>query len=254
MSFSIITTVLNNEDFIIECLKSVKNQTIKKKDLEHIIIDGGSSDKTIEIIKKFKKKNKYVKLYVKKNCSIYEGLNIGIKKTKNKFIGILHSDDFYNNNDILSSVWQIFKSNKNLDLVYSNIKYAKRSNKEKIIRVFKSKKLFKNDLLKCEHPPHTSIFLKKNVFQKFGYYNENLSIASDFEFMLRIFVRHNVKSKFINIFSIIMRSGGKSTKSLKNIIISNYQVYKSFKINNLEINWIYILLKMLRKMIKIKII
>ena len=93
MSFTIITTVLNNDEFIHHCLESVKNQKINKNKVEHLIIDAGSSDKTVDIVRKFRKKNKYVKFFLKKNFSIYQGINFGIKVSKKKYIGLLHSDD-----------------------------------------------------------------------------------------------------------------------------------------------------------------
>ena len=113
MSLSIITTVLNDEKFISDCVKSVKNQNISQK-YEHIIIDAGSNDNTIKILEKLKKDNKYLKIFVKKNLGIYEGINFGIKKAKYNIIGLLHSDDFYKNNKVLETVSKIFKLNPNL--------------------------------------------------------------------------------------------------------------------------------------------
>ena len=253
MSFSIITTVLNNEHLISECLSSIQKQMIKKKEVEHIIIDGGSSDKTVEIIKKFKKKNKDIKLFVKKNFSIYKAINFGIKKSKNNYIGILHSDDFYLNNYVLSFVKKQFNKNKKLDAIYSNVKIVKRKNKNKVLRYFKSKQLNYEDYLKCYHPPHTSLFFKRNVFKKHGYYKEKFKIASDFEFMLRVLGVKRLKTRYINKSFIIMRSGGTSTQSIKNILVSNYEVYKSFKENKVNINLVYIFLKILRKLLQFRL-
>lgn len=123
---------------------------------------------------------------------------------------------------------------------------------KKELRFFKTNKLISRDFLKEYHSPHTSIFLKKNVFKKFGLYNEELKIASDFEFMLRIFGVKRIKSKYINKTILVMRAGGTSTKSLMNIMISNYEVYKAFKINNLRISVFLILRKILRKISQIK--
>ena len=104
MSFSIITTVLNNEEFILSCLKSLKNQTINKNEIEHIIVDGGSVDNTAKIIRNFKKKNKYVKLFIKKRTSIYEAINFGLKKANKDYIALLHSDDYIKNIDTLKII------------------------------------------------------------------------------------------------------------------------------------------------------
>lgn len=253
MTFTIITTVLNNEKFILDCLKSVQKQNFSKKKLEHLIIDGGSSDQTIEIIKKFKKKNNYIKLFQKKNFSIYQAVNFGIKSSKNKYIGLLHSDDFFFNKNVLSIIQKNFTKNNDVKAIYSNINIVSRHNKKKILRYFKSKQLSKKDYLKYEHPPHTSLFLEKNIFKKYGLYKEKFKIASDFDFMLRIFGISEVKSLYLDKILVIMRSGGTSTKSLKNIIVSNYEVIKSIKENNLKINLIYIFFKILRKISQVRL-
>ena len=250
MSFTVITTVLNNEKFILNCLQSVKKQKFKKSKVEHIIIDGGSTDKTTDIIKKFKKKNKYVKFFYKKNSSIYDAINFAIKKSKNTYVGLLHSDDYYFDTNILNIVENNFKLDQNIKAIYANVKLVSRFNKNKIIRYFKSKQLKKSDFLKCDHP---SLFVNKDVFINYGNYNLKFKIASDFEFMLRVLGVNQVKSKYINRTFVVMRSGGTSTKSLKNIIISNYEVFKSFKENNLKINLIYIFTKILRKVLQLKL-
>ena len=253
MSLSIITTVLNNEEFIYDCLKSVKSQNIKKN-IEHIIVDGGSEDNTLAIIKKFKKKNNYIKLFQIKNIGIYQGINYGIKKAKNEYIGLLHSDDFYKNKKVLKNVIKIFNKNKSLPAIYSNVEIVKRSNSKKILRLFKSKQLYSKDLLKCQHPPHTSLFLKKSLFKKFGLYNEKLKIASDFELMLRLFGKNKINLNYVNKTFIVMRSGGTSTKNIINIFYSNFEVFKSFKINKIQINLFYILTKIITKIFQIKLI
>ena len=242
MSLSIITTVLNNEKFIHYCLRSVKSQKIRNN-IEHIIVDGGSTDKTFSIIKKFQKKNRYVKVFQIKNIGIYQGINYGIKKSKYKFIGLLHSDDFYKNKKVLKGVLKIINENKNLQAIYSNVEIVKRVNKKKILRFFKSKQLNSNDLLKCTHSPHTSLFLQRSLFKKFGLYNDKLKIASDFELMLRFFGKNKVDLNYINKTFVVMRSGGTSTKNIMNIFYSNFEVFKSFQLNKININPFYILKK-----------
>lgn len=253
MSFSIITTVLNNERFILSCMKSLTNQNYKKDGIEHIIIDGGSSDNTVKIIKKFKKKNKYIKFFTKKNSSIYQAINFGIKKANNHFIGLLHSDDYYKNNSVLDLISEVFKNNKNIDAVYSNINFVDRNNKKTIKRIYNSRQLSYKDFLRGEHPPHTALFLKKKIFEKYGNYKISYKIASDFEFMIRIFGVFRVKAKFLNKNLINMRTGGMSTKSLKNILRSNLEAFYALKHNNINFKIFYIILKILRKINQIKI-
>ena len=253
MSLSIITTVLNNEEFIQDCVKSVKNQK-RYKNYEHIIVDGGSKDNTIQILKRLKKNNKYLKIFKKKNFGIYQSINYGIKKSRYNHVALLHSDDFFKNDNVFVNIMNNFKSNPNLLSVHSNVEIVKRNNKKKIIRLFKSQTLKSEDFYKCLHPPHTSLFIKKKVFYKFGFYNTKFKIASDFELMLRVFGINKVYSKYINKTFVVMRSGGTSTKNILNILRSNFEVYKSFKINNIKVNIIFIFRKIITKFLQLRII
>ena len=250
MPLSIITTVLNNEKFICDCVNSVRKQKLNQK-YEHIVVDGGSNDNTLKVLRELKKKNKNLRIFEKKNLGIYEGINYAIKKSKYNYIGILHSDDFYKNNNVFKNILKEFKSNDKLLSIHSNIEFVKRDNKKKIVRFFKSENLKSEDYINCKHPPHTSLFINKKIFEKFGLYNINLKIASDFEFMLRVYGINKVRSKYINKTFVVMRIGGTSNKNIFNIIFSNYEVYKSFKINNMRANIFLILKKILSKISQI---
>ena len=111
-----------------------------------------------------------------------------------------------------------------------------------------------DDYMKCKHPPHTSIFVKKEIYEKFGNFNEELKIASDFEFMLRVFGKNSIKTKFVDKTFVHMRSHGSSSRNLNNIILSNYEVIKSFKINNIKISYFQLMLKILSKIKQIRLI
>ena len=250
MTLSIITTVLNNEKFIYDCVNSVKKQRFNKK-YEHIVVDGGSNDNTLKILRKFKKENKNLKIFEKKRLGIYEGINYAIKKSKYNYIGILHSDDFYKNNKVFKSILEEFKLDNKLLSIHSDVEFVKRNDKKKIVRFFKSENLKSEDYIKCKHPAHTSLFIKKKIFNKFGLYNTKLKIASDFEFMLRVYGINKVHSKYINKTFVVMRTGGTSNKNLFNIILSNYEVYKSFKINSMRANIFLSLKKILSKISQI---
>jgi glycosyltransferase involved in cell wall biosynthesis len=251
-SLSIITTVLNDRKNIESCINSVSSQNIKKN-FEHIIVDAGSKDGTIKLLKKLKKNNNNLKLYMKKNLNIYEGINYGIKKSSNKYIGLLHSDDFYKDGNSLKLVLKEIKKNPHISAFYSNVSIVSKHNINKEIRSFKTKKLTNTDFLNGLHPPHTSLFIKKKIFKKYGLYNEQLKIASDYEYMLRVFGVKKVEAKFIDETLVVMRSGGTSTKNLINIILSNYEAYKAFKINKLNINLIVIFNKLIKKLVQIKL-
>lgn len=250
-SLSIVTTVLNDKNNIKHCINSVRNQNLENK-IEHIIVDAGSRDGTIEILKKLKKNNKTLKIYLRNKINIYEGINYGIKKSKNKYIGLLHSDDFYKNSNSLKLVLREFKKNVKIPALYSNVSIVDRKNINKEIRFFKSRKLNYKDFLRGLHPPHTSLFLEKKIFKKYGLYNVKFKIASDFEYMLRLFGVKKVKTMFINKTLIVMRSGGTSTKSILNIIKSNFEVYQAYKDNLLDYKLSVFINKIFKKIFQLK--
>lgn len=252
MSFSIITTVLNGEKFLPDCINSVQKQKYSK-DIEHIIIDGGSKDNTIKLIKEFSNDFKNISYFLKKDISIYQGINIGLDLAKNEYVGVLNSDDFYNNDKVFENLELVFKDNPDISAIHSNVKIFKRDNLEEIYRIYNSKEFDPDDFLKCNNPPHTSLFVKRDIYKKFGNFNENLKIASDFEFMLRVFGKNKIKSKFVDETFVCMRSHGVSTKNIGNIIKSNLEVIESFRMNKIKLNYFYLAAKIIRKIGQIKL-
>ena len=196
MRFSIITVVLNDIKNIEKTILSVKNQTYKN--YEHIIIDGKSSDGTAELIKEY---SKTVKLFVKKDKSLYEAINRGIKKSKGEIIFLIHSGDIFGDKNILKKVNRIFK--KKLDIVSGNIQFYKEE--EKIVRNW-SIKLNKFNNTNFFKVPHTSLFIKKNLFNKIKNYSTNYKISSDLDFLIKL---SKLKSNFyyFNQNIIYMKNG-----------------------------------------------
>lgn len=206
MKVSIITVVYNNKDYVTDCLQSVLNQSYK--DIEHIVIDGGSTDGTLKVIELYKKKLGY--FVSEKDSGLYNALNKGIKKAKGDIIGILHSDDMFYSKDSIEQIVNIFKT-ENAEVVYANGMYVDRDNPSKIKRIYKSKPFKKNYLNFGWIPLHTTIFVKKEVFNKLGLYDESYSISSDYDISLRWFMDEKLKKVFLNKWLVIMRLGGKST-------------------------------------------
>ncbi|SDW46124.1 glycosyltransferase [Lutibacter oricola] len=206
MKVSIITIVFNNEDCIDNCLNSVKNQTYIN--IEHIVIDGGSIDRTLDRIEPYKNSLGY--FISEKDSGLYNALNKGIKKATGDVIGILHSDDVFYSTDSIEKVVKVFQS-KNADIVYANGMYVERDDTNKVKRIYKSKPFKRRYLNFGWIPLHTTIFVKKEVFKYEGMYNESYSIASDYDISLRWFKNRELKKVFLNEWLVKMRLGGKST-------------------------------------------
>ena len=242
MKVSIITTVLNNKETIESAIKSVLGQ--RYLDIEYIVIDGGSIDGTIKIIESYK--NKISKFISEPDRGIYDGINKGIKNATGDIIGNLNSDDFYANTNVIETVVKTMKE-KNVDVCWGDLVYVNKKNTEKTIRYWKSSEYKEGKFKKGWMPPHPTFFVKKWVYKKYGNFNLDFPIAADYELMLRFLEKHKVKSCYIPQILVKMRIGGKSTKSIKNIIKANIDCYKSWKINGLKINPIIIFIKPLSK-------
>ncbi|MBS1650921.1 MAG: glycosyltransferase [Bacteroidetes bacterium] len=237
---SIITATYNSEMFIACCINSVQQQTYSA--IEHIVVDGGSTDKTLSILNEFK----HIKLITGKDNGIYDALNKGIDAATGNVIAILHSDDFYTNNLVIENYAALFEKS-GCDAIYSNLHYVDRKNTLKIVRNWHSGIFSKNKFKYGWMPPHPTVFIKKKVYEDFGKFNLEFTSAADYELMLRLFYKNTVLPFYLNEFTVKMRVGGQSNKSLKNRIIANKEDKKAWLINNLRPFWFTLYLKPLRK-------
>jgi glycosyltransferase len=192
--------------YLSSAINSAKKQTYTN--FEHIFIVSSSTDNTENYLKRLKYNKK--KIFFYNTGNLYNCINYGIKKSLGEIIFLLHSDDVLNDKNILQTVSKEFK--KNIDLVYGNINICRRNNINKIIRKWTSNTIKKSIFLPANLPPHTSLFIKKNVFNIVGDYNATYRISSDFDFLIRVFKNNKLQKKFINKTIVIMRSGGISSK------------------------------------------
>jgi len=228
---SIITVVKNRKNTILRSLESVKNQT--HPNIEHIIIDGQSTDGTIEIIKTFKGK---FKLIIERDQGIYDALNKGIKLANGTLIGIMNSDDLYFDVNTVSEAVKTFNI-YNCDGVYGDVYYFRTKTPDKFVRVIRSVDYGFKYIVKGLMPAHTSFFFKKSVFDKYGYYDISYKIAGDFEFIARITKDNNINLIYSKFIKIKMQIGGISTSGIENFIIKNLEIRKACQKNNLKTNW-----------------
>ncbi len=227
MKISILTCVLNNEKFIEDSIKSFQKQDYENK--EQMILDGGSTDNTINIINR--KKNDKLKFYSSKDDGIYHAINKGIKLASGDIIGILHSDDFYENEEVLSNVAKVFKRT-DADLVYGDLVYVSKKN-NLIIRYWKAGTYIDEKIKKGWMPPHPTVFVKKKIFEKVGNYNTDYRISSDYDFLIRAVTNKEIKKQYLNQTLIKMRIGGTSNKSISNLLKKTFEDYKIIKKNKI---------------------
>ena len=232
MKTSIITVTLNSEKTIKETIESVIRQN--HQNIEHIVIDGGSSDNTISIVQSYKK---HISTLISENdYGIYDAMNKGIDVSIGDIIGFLNSDDFYANNEVIYSVLKEFRNNPKIDACYSDLVYVDKFNTSKIIRYFKSSRFKEGLFSKGWCPPHPTFFAKRSVYESFGKFDTNYQISSDVDLMMRFLEKHKIKTQYIPEVWVKMRTGGTTNKNLKNIWLQNKEILLSFNKNNLSVN------------------
>ena len=239
MKISIITVTLNSEQTIRDTLNSVLSQS--DSNIEHIIVDGGSTDNTLEIIKKYPLKNK--KIFIKKKFGIYKSINFGIKKSNGGYICILNSDDIFHSNKTINNIKKIISKNKKTEVFLGDVAYFKKFNYYNLIRFYSSQNFKKWQMMLGLMPPHPGSIIKKTTYEKYGAYLEDFKIAGDFELFLRLFIIKKVNFKIIKNVVVRMRSGGISGKNFYSYWISTFEILKSFKINKLSSNLFFIIMR-----------
>lgn len=242
MKISIITPSYNSEKTIARTIESVIAQNYSN--LEYIIIDGLSTDKTKDIVMSYK--NRLNIMFIsEKDTGIYDAMNKGIKIATGEIIGILNSDDYYISSDIFSTVSESFE-NDSTDAVYGDISYFS-NDENKTIRYWKSGTYEENKLNKGWIIPHPSLFLKKSVYAECGFFNTDFKIAGDYEFILRILKIYKIRVKYIPKAFTRMYNGGFSGLSLKQRIKGWKEIKKAWIVNNFKIPLLLILRRLFFK-------
>lgn len=234
MKISIITATYNSLKYISWALDSISNQSYKN--LEWIVIDGGSTDGTLE----FLQKSKHIsRLISEPDQGIYGALNKGIRVSSGDIIGFLHSDDFYASPDILQKIADLFLEHsptenfREVTAVYGNLAFVKPDNINRITRFWKSKAFSPELLNKGWMPPHPTVFMKREVFEKHGLFDPNLKCSADYDFILRVFCDSNYNFVYLPEIITKMRMGGKSTKGIRNLYVKTKEDYWVIKTNQM---------------------
>lgn len=244
MKISIITICYNSQNSINKTIESVKSQTINN--IEYIVIDGGSSDRTLDIVK-----NHTIidKLISEKDSGIYEAFNKGIKNAKGEIIGFLNSDDIFFSEDSLSLIYESF--DENTDCVFGDLIFT--NSKNRLKRVWKSKR-FKTGLFKSGWmPAHPTFYCKKSIYEKYGLYDESYKIAGDFELMMRFLEKNKIRSKYIPKNIVNMSVGGVSNRSIKAKFDILNEEFRAFEENGISINKLFYLFHKLKKLKELRL-
>ena len=243
MKISIITVCKDSIETINECIDSVLSQNYTN--LEYIIVDGDSSDGTLDIINN---RGQDISRYIsEKDSGIYDAMNKGISLATGDVVGFLNSDDLYAGPDILKIVAEAFVNN-DIDSCYGDLQYVSKNNTDKIIRYWKSCE-FNYELFKSGwHPPHPTFFVRRTIYNKFGSFDTKYKIGADYALMLKLLLKHRITTSYIPTVMVKMRAGGDSNRSFINIFRANIECYRAWKQYDLNISPLFIFKKPLSKL------
>lgn len=242
MKISIITVVYNGEKTIKDSILSVLRQDFLNK--EYIIIDGASKDGTMKIVSEFSDQIQVIRS--EPDAGIYDAMNKGIAMATGDIIGILNADDVFANDRVLSTVAKTFETS-GIEGSYGDLVYVDAESGQRVTRTWISGTYKPNSFLWGWMPPHPTIFLKKDVYAKYGNFRLDMGSAADYELMLRMLYKNNIRTAYIPEVLVRMRAGGVSNMSLKNRWSANQNDRLAWTVNGLKPYPFTLLLKPLRK-------
>lgn len=228
MLISIITATYNASTTLRACLDCVKKQNVA---VEHIIIDGGSTDSTLSIIEEYR--DSLAHIISEPDKGIYDAMNKGIALAKGDIIGILNADDFYPSRDVLEKVIQCFE-NPLVDACYGDLLYIDEKNSDVLVRNWRSGSFDPGKFYWGWMPPHPTFFARRSIYEKYGVFNLDLGSAADYEIMLRFLVKNKINAAYIPEVLVKMRTGGVSNASLQNRLAANKMDRKAWDVNSLK--------------------
>ena len=242
MKLSLVTPSYNSAKTIARTIESVVAQNYD--DLEYIIVDGASTDNTADIVSSFQDRIK-IKFISEPDKGIYDAMNKGIKLATGEIVGILNSDDLFDNGNIFSLVSETF-TDKNVDAVYGDIKYFS-DDVNSVKRYWRAGEYKESKLSNGWVIPHPSLFVRKSVYDMYGIFNTDFKIAGDYELILRLLKIHKIRVKYISQVFVRMYDGGASGGSLNQRRRGWRELKQAWTVNNFKVPRLFILRRILFK-------
>lgn len=230
-SISIITVVYNNANTIVDALRSVMVQ--QDIEIEYIVIDGGSTDGTLEILKA--NINSTTRLVSEPDQGIYDAMNKGARLATSDIVGFLNSDDVYQDQGVLKRVQRAFNTDRTIQIVYGDLVYVRKHNLSDVVRIWRSKPYDKSFFDQGNVPPHPAFFVRRDALIESGGFDLRYRLAADYELMFRLLKIERRPSLYLPQTLVRMRLGGQTNQSLVNILVGNKEIINAWTKHSLKI-------------------
>jgi len=244
MKCSIITPACNSRDTIADCLDSINRQTVS---CEHIVIDGGSSDGTVELVRSISPGAIVVS---EPDDGIYDAMNKGIKLASGDIVGILNSDDFYAGPEVLEKVIARFRES-GADALFADLVYVRPDNLKQVVRYYSGAGFTPEKFAWGWMPPHPTFFVRRELYERYGLFSTDYQIAADYELTARFLARHRVRYDYLPEVIVCMRTGGVSTRGLGSNLVLNREILRACAENGISTNILKVYSKYFRKVMQL---
>ena len=242
MKFSIITVVRNGAGTIRGTIDSVKGQDFP--DVEHLIIDGASTDGTLAILETYRAT--LSRVISEPDNGIYDGMNKGLALAKGDVVGFLNADDVYADGQVLHDVAVCF-DDPSVDAVYGDLVYVSATNPERVIRYWRSGHYRPGRFKSGWMPAHPTFFVRRRVYERFGGFDLSFRLQSDFDLTMRLLEVHRIRARYLPRVIVRMRLGGATNRSLANVIKGNLEAYRACRRNGVRVSPLFIARKILSR-------
>lgn len=247
MKVSVITVCYNSEKTIASTLDSIASQT--HDNIEHVIVDGGSTDGTINIVKqKLRDGDVFVS---EPDEGLYDAMNKGVDLATGDIVGVLNSDDFYESDDAVATVVEMFRHTPEADLVFSDVVFVSPDNLNKVIRLYRAAHFRPWKLRFGWMPPHPATFVRKSAYERVGKYRLDMRIAADYDMFVRWLLVAGLKWQYLDRVLVRMRAGGVSTSGIRSSIRLNREIVRACRDNGIYTNLIFVLSKIPFKLLEL---
>ncbi|MGC4023575.1 MAG: glycosyltransferase family 2 protein [Cyclobacteriaceae bacterium] len=246
MKISLITVSFNSAATIQDTIQSVRSQNYK--DIEYIIVDGNSKDRTVDIIKA--NESVITKWVSEPDKGIYDAMNKALKMVTGEVVGILNSDDFYSNETIISQVAEVF-NDSSVDAVFGDLVFVDPDNLKKVLRTYSSARWNPKKFAWGFMPAHPTFFVKRKHYEAFGLFKTDYKIAADYELLIRFLYVHHLKYKYLPLTMVKMRKGGVSSRNLMSNVILNREIMRGCRENGVYTNALMVYSKYFKKIFEL---